>query len=190
MNPVRPQPFSIIEVQGQKQCPVRVLLDGHQVADFPTWTAANAYAKALDDQRRLAEDHLKGTDPARYWELRYATLERLVDDLEASLEGHVDGFLQTFFERINTLSRNRANGRKTKPPRRSPLRQSIVSAMLQLRRDGKTQHETLVSLTTSPVGSLRVRKQGALYECHDEDHDWPSEHLTRDQMSTLFKAAK
>ncbi len=93
-------------------------------------------------------------------------------------------------EVLEALAQRRNAGRKPKPPRRSPLRQAIIEAMGPLRAEEMTFHAAMLSLAHSPVGALRVRKEGDCWRCENEDEDWPPELLTRDQLQELFKAAR
>lgn len=183
-------PFSIVEIQGLKRQPVRVLMNGRVVAEFPDWAGADALAARLDTERRRTERELKRDNPAKYWQLRCKAVEALATELEAKIEGRVDGELKTFFDRLQALAQKRNAGRKPKPPRRSPLRQAIIEAMGPLRAEEMTFHRAMLSLAHSPVGALRVRKEGNCWRCENEDEDWPSELLTREQLQELFKAAR
>ncbi len=91
-------------------------------------------------------------------------------------------------ETIVAGRQRRAAGAAKKPPRRSPLRQSIIQAMRPLRAEGLSLHQALLSLAHSPPGALRVNKEGSRWACRNEDEDWPTELLTRSQLQELFKA--
>lgn len=93
-------------------------------------------------------------------------------------------------EVLEALAQRRNAGRKPKPSRRSPLRQAIIEAMGPLRAEEMAFHAAMLSLVHSPVGALRVRKEGDCWRCENEDEDWPPELLTREQLQGLYKAAK
>lgn len=182
-------PFAHISVQGVKHQPVRVLVNGRTVGEFPDWAGAEALAARLDTERRRIERELKRDNPAKYWQLRCEAVEALARELEAKIAGRVDGELKAFFGRVQMLTRNRASAAKPRQPRRTPLRQCIVDALRPLRADGLTLDDAMRSFTHSPDGALRVVKAGACWRCENEDESWPPELLTRAQLRELFKAA-
>ena len=87
---------------------------------------------------------------------------------------------------IQPKSQPSGRGRRPDPSKR----QAIIEAMGPLRAEEMTFHAAMLSLAHSPVGALRVRKEGDCWRCENEDEDWPPELLTRDQLQELFKAAR
>lgn len=163
----------------------------------PIWTSKAETASRLRGRIESVLDWAKvqgyreGENPARWkGQLRCKAVEALASELEAKTKGRVPGELKAFFDRLQALTQKRNAGRRPKPPRRSPLRQAIIEAMGPLRAEEMTFHAAMLSLAHSPVGALRVRKEGNCWHCENENEDWPPELLTREQLQELFKAAR
>lgn len=183
-------PFATIEVVWATEHPTcEVLVNGQPVASFTDSASAEAMARELFAQRVAAEGSLEESDPAQYWQQSYGELRNRLGEREEKLQRFNRTMIDAQRQNWKVAQQRRSASSKPRQPRRSPLRQSIVDALRTLRADGQSLHDALRSLTHSPPGALRVRKEGDCWRCENEDEDWPPELLTRQQLNELFKAA-
>ena len=183
-------PFARIAVISPAGERTLVLVNGRRVAEFEDGRAAHAFAKELEEERTQAERQAWIKSPFRYEQLRYAAELRQVFGLEGDPEYESSVAVGARVQELRASLRNSESGKSPKPPRRSNLRQAVIEAMKPLRAEEMTFHRAMLSLTHSPAGALRVRKEGNCWRCENEDEDWPPELLSREQLQALFKAAR
>lgn len=129
-------PFAVIERRAAWGEPVRVFVNGRQVAEFEAIEDADAYAVALNDQRQAAECALKAGDPARYWRLRAEALDAELARTAADLADKSSAVLSRFFRDIHARDQKKRAARQPRLRAREPLKAKIQAAMHREKKSG------------------------------------------------------
>lgn len=167
-----------------------VLVNGNIVGEYTESADAQREIARLNVRRRAIDSRLRQFDPAAYWR-RVAQIneEAAEDNRQAGQRVELRAAMAAISD-AERLHQRKEAGAHPKPPRRSPLRRGIVEAMRPLRAESLDLTHTLISLRASPPSGWEVTKEGACWRFENEDEDWPSELLTREQLRELFKDAK
>jgi hypothetical protein len=147
----------------------------------PTITPDELHRRAIEESRRkvagalaLVERHRRAaTEADTAGEHKIAKTLRLLattTELQAALEVASRRELERGFAKWQRFESNRAQARKPRPGRRSPLRDSILQAFAPLKREGIAFRNAMRRWRAERIGSLRLADLGGgRFRVTDED---------------------